>query len=174
MGEGLKQDHTRGDQMEAISNTVLVRAEGALAPVTVAQKEELEPDWKEWWLGVVALHSGTWRGEGKSGMFLDSCLNKQMGGGVRACGREQRNRLQGVENKKSVSVIMSKFRVMCDERLITVLIYAINIPDLMADAWNLCTWEIEAGKSGYTRNLELEILFQKYTHLHIDTNILSS
>lgn len=118
--------------MEAIRNTVLVRAEGALAAIIVAEKEELEPDWREG-SGLVLLPCTRGRGEerGKSGMFLDSCLNKQMGVEVSACGREQRNRLQGVENKKSVSVIMSKFRVMCNERLITVLIYIINIPDLM-------------------------------------------
>ena len=44
VGEGLKQTHTRGDQMEAISNTVPVRTEGALDAMTVAEKEELEPD----------------------------------------------------------------------------------------------------------------------------------
>lgn len=82
MGEGLKQDHTRGDQMEAISNTVPVRAGGALAAMTVAEKEELEPDWRGWWLW------GLGEKRGKSGMFLDFCLNKQMGGGVSACGRE--------------------------------------------------------------------------------------
>lgn len=64
MGEGLKQDHTRGDQMEAISNAVPVRTEGALAAMTVAEKEELEPDCRGWWLGV-ALHSGAWREEGE-------------------------------------------------------------------------------------------------------------
>lgn len=161
--------------MEAISNTVLVRAEGALAAIIVAEKEEPEPDWREGG-GLVLLPCTRGRGEerGKSGMFLDSCLNKQMGVGVSARGREQRNRLQGMGNKKSVSVIMSKFGVMCDGRLITVLIYTINIPDLMADAWNLCTREIETGKSGYTRNLELEILFQTHTssHRYIHTELL--
>lgn len=33
----------------------------------------------------------------KSGMFLDSCLNKQMGVGVSSCDREHRNRFQGVD-----------------------------------------------------------------------------
>ena len=69
---------------------------------------------------------------GKAGMFLDSCLNKQMGGGVSACGREQRNRLQRVENKKSVSVIIIylylyyKFSVMCNERLYSLFTHIYN------------------------------------------------
>ena len=41
-----------------------MRTEGALAAMTVAEKEELEPDWRGWWLGV-ALHSGAWREEGE-------------------------------------------------------------------------------------------------------------
>lgn len=70
MGEGLKQDRTREDQMEAIRNTVLVRAEGALAAIIVAEKEELEPDWREGG-GLVLLPctGGVERRGGNQGCF---------------------------------------------------------------------------------------------------------
>lgn len=44
MGEGLKLGHRRGGQMEAINSVILVRGNGALTTMTVAEKEEMESD----------------------------------------------------------------------------------------------------------------------------------
>lgn len=55
MEEGLKLDHSiRGEQVKAISNAILVRGDGVMAALTVAEKEESHC--RECWLPV-GLHT---------------------------------------------------------------------------------------------------------------------
>lgn len=72
--------------------------DGALAATTVAGKEEeMESDCGESDGFVLAC---TREARDKAGMFLGSCLNKQMGSGVSSCDREQRSRFQGRKIRK--------------------------------------------------------------------------
>lgn len=60
---------------------------------------------------------------------------------------------------ESESLVLACTREHGEERekpgLITVLIYAINIPDMTADDWNTCTWE--TGRKSRSSRSSLDI-----------------